>query len=60
MAYVIAPRLHPAHGEPLVITRPTEMFSLFFTLLFEDGRWRVHAVGPMVVPSELGKTAYSW
>jgi hypothetical protein len=60
IAYVIAPRLYPDHDEPVVITQPTQMLSLFFTLLFEDGRWRVHAVGPMVAPSDLGKTAYSW
>lgn len=60
MAYVLAPVLHPDQDEAVLITEPTPMYTYFFTLLFEEGKWKVHSIGPMVDPEVVGKVAYSW
>lgn len=60
VAYVASPVLHPDQSEVVVVTEPTTIFALIFTLVLERGEWRIVSVGEMVPPAELGKTAYSW
>jgi hypothetical protein len=60
MAYVFAPVLHPDQDEPITITEPQKVYMLVYTLLREDGQWRLHSVGRMIPPADVGKTAYSW
>jgi hypothetical protein len=60
MAFVYAPILHPQENELAATNGPTRLYAKVVTLLFEGEEWRVHVVGPMVSPAELGKTAYSW
>jgi hypothetical protein len=60
MAYVIAPITHPDHTESFLIMEPAQIHANTFTLLLEDGTWRVHQVGQPLSPAEVGKDAYSW
>jgi hypothetical protein len=60
MAFVCAPILHPDRDELVVITDPTLLYAKVVTLLLEADAWRVHVIGPMIPPAELGKIAYSW
>jgi hypothetical protein len=60
MAFVCAPILHPDLDEPAAMSEPTRLYAKVVTLLLEADAWRVHVVGPMIPPAELGKTAYSW
>jgi hypothetical protein len=48
MAYVAAPTLHPDQDEAVIVTEE------------QDGEWRIHSVGGVLSPAQLGKTAYSW
>lgn len=58
MAYVVAPIVHPDQDEPFEMAG--KAYMNFFTLVLENGVWKVHKVGAMVPPSDLGKGAYSW
>jgi putative PIN family toxin of toxin-antitoxin system len=61
MAYVFCPRnIHPDQTEPFEVLLPTAMQVTFITLLLREGRWRVHALGPMIPPVAVGLAAYSW
>lgn len=60
MAYVFAPILHPDQAEAVIIAAEQEAYIHVYTLLLEDDEWRLHSVGKMLSPEELGKTAYSW
>lgn len=60
MAYVFAPVLHPDQHEDVRCMMATRIHAKIFTLLFEHGVWRIHDIGRMLPPAELGKTAYSW
>jgi hypothetical protein len=60
MAYVAAPTLPPALDEAFTVTEEHEMRAHVYTLLHEDGEWRIHSVGRVLSPAQLGKTAYSW
>jgi hypothetical protein len=60
MAYVVAPTLHPDQDEAFTVTEEQEMWAHVYTLLHEDGEWRIHSVGGVLSPAQLGKTAYSW
>jgi hypothetical protein len=60
MAYVFVLVTHPDHTEPFVIDKPTPHPMNVVTLIEEGGQWRVHQVGVMASPAQVGKTAYSW
>ena len=60
MAFVCAPILHRDQDEVAAIAEPTQLYAKVVTLLLEADEWRVHVVGPMIAPAELGKTADSW
>ena len=61
MAYVFFPITHPDQTESILIDKPQQMYINFVTLLLEDGEWRIHGVGPtMVPPQDLGRQPYSW
>jgi hypothetical protein len=60
MAYVFIPVTHPDQDEPIVFDKPQAVPMNVVTLLEERGVWRVHAVGGMVPPQDLGRTPYSW
>lgn len=60
MAYVFCPHMHPEKSEPILIPGPAVMKLEVITLLDEDGHWKVHSLGAMVPPADLGRTAYSW
>jgi hypothetical protein len=36
------------------------MYLHVVTLIEGAGEWRVHQLGPMVLPQDLGLTPYSW
>ena len=59
MAYVAAPVLHPDQ-EAVTITEERQIWAHVYTLLHEDGEWRIHSVGAALSPAQLGKIAYSW
>jgi hypothetical protein len=60
MAYVAAPILHPDQDEAVLVTEEQLMPAHVYTLLHEDGEWKIHSVGGALSPAQLGKTAYSW
>jgi putative PIN family toxin of toxin-antitoxin system len=60
MAYVFCPASHPDQTEPVLIEGPTAMRLEVITLFDEDGQWKVHALGAMVPPADVGRIAYSW
>jgi hypothetical protein len=60
MAYVFATVLLSDRDEPDQAMKSTADDAEVVTLLLEDDEWRIHSVGRMVSPSELGKIAYSW
>jgi hypothetical protein len=61
MAYVFYPITHPDQDEPIPIDKPQKVYLNFVTLLLEDHQWRVHDVGPvMIPPQDLGRQPYSW
>ena len=61
MAYVFYPITHPDQDEPILIDKPQKVYLNFVTLLLENEQWRVHDVGPvMIPPQDLGRQPYSW
>jgi hypothetical protein len=60
MAYVFAPIVHPDQNEPILFMGPTKTYLNVFTLVLEDGVWKVHQFGAMLPPADIGKDAYSW
>lgn len=60
MAYVFVLVTHPDHTETFVIDKPTPHQMNVITLIEERGKWRVHQLGQMATPAQVGKTAYSW
>jgi hypothetical protein len=60
IAYVLAPIVHPDQDEPVLIVGPMRIPLNVFTLVLEDGVWKVHQFGAMLPPAELGKRPYSW
>lgn len=61
MAYVFFPITHPDQNESILIDKPQKMYINFVTLLVEDREWRIHDIGPMMVPpQDLGRQPYSW
>jgi hypothetical protein len=60
MAYVLCPITHPDQDEALIVTEPAQAWMNVVTLLFEGGDWKVHQVGRMLPPAEVGLQAYSW
>lgn len=60
MAYVFCLIAHPDQTERMSIGGPTYAWMHVVTLLEEEGEWRVHQVGEMASPAQVGKTAYSW
>jgi hypothetical protein len=60
MAYVFIPITHPDQDEPILFDKPQAIPMNIVTLLEEHGAWRVHAIGGMVPPQEVGLEAYSW
>jgi hypothetical protein len=60
MAYVFWPAVHPDQVDPVLYDRPQSIAMNVVTLLEENGGWRVHELGRMVPPQEIGLEAYSW
>jgi len=60
MAYVFFPAVHPDQVDPILYDRPQQIAMNVVTLLENRGVWRVHELGRMVPPHELGIEAYSW
>jgi hypothetical protein len=60
MAYVFCLIAHPDQDEPITVEGPTQAWMHVVTLLEEDGEWKVHQIGEMASPEQVGKKAYSW
>ena len=60
MAYVFIPITHPDQDEPILFDKPQAIAMNVVTLVEERGAWRVHAIGGMVAPQDLGREPYSW
>ncbi len=61
MAFVMFVVAHPDQTEAFIIERETQVSAQVVTLLYDHDihDWRVHAVGAIVPPPDVGKVAFT-
>src|SRR5258708_5416736 len=60
MGYVFIPMRPADQDEPILFDMPQAMAMNIVPLIEERGAWRVHAIGGMVPPQDLGREPFSW